>query len=100
LLDGKGLELSAGDDGIEEVADGLLVVVGKLRNALEFLQEIALYEFSGGSCATTVEDQLVGGDAKDGGELAQDLERGLAHAVLVAMDLGNPHVQLFGQALL
>jgi hypothetical protein len=27
LLDGKGLEFGAGDDGIEEVADSLLVVV-------------------------------------------------------------------------
>ena len=35
LLDGKGLELGAGDDGIEEIADGLLVVVRELRNALE-----------------------------------------------------------------
>jgi hypothetical protein len=30
------LEVDAGDDGVEAVVDGLLVVVWELRNALEF----------------------------------------------------------------
>ena len=63
-----------GDDGVDDDEDGVALPVWELSDHLEVLEELPV-ELAGGEAVGVPEDDLVGADAEDGGDLLDDVER-------------------------
>jgi hypothetical protein len=70
------------DEAMEDLPGDGLVLVVELTDGLESELQII-----GGSALAVIEDEKVGGNMEREGDLAQDVERGLGVAGLVALDL-------------
>ena len=75
------------DEGIEEGADGLLLVLVELGEGLELEPELLI-----GAAFVLLEDQRVGGDPEGPGEVADAVEGGPGGADLVAVDRDEEEV--------
>ena len=85
---GEGLDLLLGEEGVEDLLDEGLVVVGEAIDLLKHAEELAVLEVGAGGVLGITLEQVVGRDAEHVGEALEGGGGGEGAAALVAADVG------------